>query len=154
MPQQFVVPQFIDIESKILGPITMRQFVTVLIALFVEFIIYSLCDFTLFLILSAVVFPIAGAMAFMKVGGIPVPHFLLNLIQSFRKPKVRIWDKSLVGVEIRQYLKKPSTIENIKVVRKEMVTSSRLAELSLIVDTGGVYKGEEGGLEEKVKFKV
>ncbi|MBU0457919.1 PrgI family protein, partial [Patescibacteria group bacterium] len=72
-----VVPQFIDVESKIFGPITMRQFITVLVAVFLEFIIYKLSDFTLFLVLSAVVFPAAGAMAFMKIGGIPVPHFFL-----------------------------------------------------------------------------
>jgi hypothetical protein len=142
MPRQFVVPQFIDVESKIFGPITMRQFVTILVAVFLEFIIYKLSDFALFLVLTAVVVPIAGAIAFMKVGGIPVPHFLLNLIQSFKKPKIRVWDKSLNDAEMKQYLKKPITVEKIVAVRKEMIASSRLAELSLIVDTGGVYRGE------------
>ncbi|MFH1564240.1 MAG: PrgI family protein [bacterium] len=143
MPQQFVVPQFIDVESKIFGPITMRQFITVLAAVFVEFIIYKLSDFTLFLILSAFVLPAAGAIAFMKIRGIPVPHFLLNLTQSFKKPKIRVWDKSLSDAEMKQYFKKPIIIEKIIITKKEALVSSRLAELSLIIDTGGVYKGED-----------
>ncbi|MFH1187806.1 MAG: PrgI family protein [bacterium] len=142
MSQQFVVPQFIDVESKIFGPITVRQFVTILVALFLEFIIYKLSDFTLFLVLSAVVIPAAGAMAFMKIGGIPFPNFLLNFIQSFQKPRIRVWDKSLSDAEMKQYLKKPIAIEKISIVKKEMLASSRLAELSLIIDTGGMYKGE------------
>lgn len=143
MPQQFVVPQFIDVESKIFGPITMRQFITILCAVFLEIIIYKLSDFTLFLILSVIVAPSAGIIAFIKINGVPVPHFLLNFIQSFKKPKIRVWDKSLSDDEARWYLNKPAAIEKIKVVKKEMLASSRLAELSLIIDTGGAYKGEE-----------
>lgn len=30
--QQFLVPQFIDVENKIIGPLTVRQFVIFLIA--------------------------------------------------------------------------------------------------------------------------
>ncbi len=149
MSQQFLVPQFIDVESKIFGPITMRQFITLLVAIFLEFIIYKLSDFSLFLVLSVFVLPAAVAMAFMKIGGIPVPHFLLNFIQSFKKPRVRVWDKSLTDDEIKQYLiKKPVIIEGMKAASKEMLFGSRLAELSLVVDTGGVYRGE-GMLEVK-----
>ena len=38
MPEKFVVPQFIDNEDKILGPITVRQFLILLVATFVIFI--------------------------------------------------------------------------------------------------------------------
>jgi hypothetical protein len=29
--QQFVVPQFIDVEDKIIGPISVRQFLTLMV---------------------------------------------------------------------------------------------------------------------------
>ncbi|KKS92044.1 MAG: hypothetical protein UV69_C0039G0006, partial [Parcubacteria group bacterium GW2011_GWE2_43_12] len=29
--QQFVVPQFIDVEDKIIGPITVRQFIIIMV---------------------------------------------------------------------------------------------------------------------------
>ena len=40
MSQQFVVPQFLDVETKIIGPVTMRQFLILLTTLLIEFLIY------------------------------------------------------------------------------------------------------------------
>ena len=51
MPQQFTVPQFIDVEDQILGPITVRQFVIVLADGIFLAISYKLADLTLFIIL-------------------------------------------------------------------------------------------------------
>ena len=48
--QQFVVPQFIDVEDKVIGPVTVRQFLILLVGGGVLFIAYRLSDFTLFLI--------------------------------------------------------------------------------------------------------
>ena len=47
--QQFVIPQFIDVEDKIIGPITVRQFIIMLAGGGLVFISYKLSDFTLFL---------------------------------------------------------------------------------------------------------
>ena len=47
--QQFVVPQFIEVEDKILGPITVRQFLIMLIAGILIFIVYRFADTALFL---------------------------------------------------------------------------------------------------------
>jgi len=46
---QFVVPQFIDVEDKIFGPVTTRQFVILLIAGLIIFIAFKLADITLFI---------------------------------------------------------------------------------------------------------
>jgi hypothetical protein len=143
MPQQFVVPQFIDVEAKILGPITMRQFIIMLAALFIEFIVFKLSDFALFIVLSIVIIPLAGAISFMKINGKPIHYFLLNFFQSLKKPKRRVWDKTITNEELKQFLKKPASIEEIKIVSKAPLAGSHLAELSLIVDTGGVYRGED-----------
>ena len=41
MPDQFVVPQFIEVEDKIFGPVTTRQFVVLLIGGLFVFISFS-----------------------------------------------------------------------------------------------------------------
>ena len=46
--QQFLVPQFIDVEDKIIGPITTRQFVEVLIGVLITFISYKILAFVYF----------------------------------------------------------------------------------------------------------
>jgi hypothetical protein len=51
MPEKFIVPQFIDNEDKILGPLTVRQFLILLGAAVLLFILYKIFA-TLYFILS------------------------------------------------------------------------------------------------------
>jgi hypothetical protein len=140
--QQFVVPQFIDVEDKILGPLTTRQFVILLVAAIIDFILYKLLVFIYFVIFGLAVIALAGVLAFVKINGQPFHYFLLNLLQTARRPKLKIWDKELTTEELKRYLKP----EEVKVVvprpTKEPLVGTKLAELALIVDTGGAYKGE------------
>ena len=140
--QQFVIPQFIDVEDKIIGPITTRQFIILLVMSIVLFLIYKLVTFTYFLVFGVPFFGLCVTLAFVKVNGQPFHFFLLNLMQTMRRPSLRVWNKELSLDEVRRYLKK----EEVKVVVpravKEPLVATRLSELSLVVNTGGVYKGE------------
>jgi hypothetical protein len=140
--QQFVIPQFIDVEDKIIGPITTRQFIILLGVTIILFIAYKLLTFLYFLAFGIPVFGLGIVLAFIKVNGQPFHFFLLNLIQTMRRPKLRVWNKESTVDELRQYLKK----EEVKIIPprpvKERMVATKLAELSLIVNTGGVYKGE------------
>ena len=85
MPNQFVVPQFLDVESKIIGPVTARQFLIMLGVLVTEFIIYRVFLNVVFVLIFGV--PVLGiglAFAFMKVNGQPFHFIVLNLIQNFQ----------------------------------------------------------------------
>ena len=140
--QQFVIPQFIDVEDKIIGPITTRQFIILLVMSIVLFLIYKLATFTYFLIFGIPFFALCITIAFIKVNGQPFHFFLLNLLQTMRRPWLRVWNKELSLDEVKRYLTK----EEIKVVVprpvKEPLVATKLSELSLVVNTGGVYKGE------------
>lgn len=140
---QFVVPQFIDIEDKIMGPISVRQFVLMLFPLMIGAIAYKVFDFSLFLLIALPVFIAFGLLAFFKVNGMPLHYFLLNLLQSLRRPKLRVWDKSLNDFEVKARIKKVQAPPPPPVPHKAPLSSSRLHELTLVVNTGGVYKPEE-----------
>ena len=47
MQDKFVVPQFIENEARVFGPITVRQFLIILFAGFLIFVAYKLSDFAL-----------------------------------------------------------------------------------------------------------
>lgn len=143
MPDQFTVPQFIDAEDKILGPITARQFIILLVALLTDAALYKLLSFVPFLLVAVPVICIAGLLAFMKVNGVGFHFFLLNLIQTFRKPRLRVWDKALTDAEVRLYLTEKLAPAAMPFVRKAAVSTSRLHELTLVLNTGGIYKPEE-----------
>ena len=140
--QQFVVPQFIDVEDKILGPITTRQFIILLAVGIIIFGFYKLMTFVYFIGFGLTTFAIGFVLAFIKINGQPFHYFLLNLFQTVRRPKLRVWNKELTLDEVKRFLK----VEEVKVIVprpiKEPLLPTRLSELSLIVNTGGVYKGD------------
>lgn len=148
--QMFTVPQFIDTEDKIIGPITVRQFIICLSGVIVIAISYKLFDFMLFVVIAILCFAVFGSLAFVKINGRPFHFFVLNFVQTTKKPRLRIWNhknplKDLIiseeddGREIQESRKIPAKIRP---------AGSRLNELSLIVDTKGTYKGEEEDGEE------
>ena len=141
---QFIVPQFIDVEDRILGPITVRQFVLLVTGGIIIFLVFRFGSIISFILTSLVVGGIVLLFGFLKVNGAHFHLFLLNVLTSFKKPSLRIWNKNLSNEEIWTLLKQPR-VETLEPVAKHktLVSSSRLAELSLIVDTHGRYKGEE-----------
>lgn len=142
--QQFTVPQFIDVEDKIIGPITSRQFVILLAAFMLIAINYRLLDFSGFLVVSIVEFILAIVFAFVKVNGRPVHFFTLNLVQNFRRAGLRIWRNGVSSPEAaeRGLENSQRSLEALPAAPAPY-QSSRLQELSLIVDTQGAYKGEK-----------
>ncbi len=138
--QQFTVPQFIDVEPKIIGPITARQFLIFLATSLVIFIFYKVFDFSTFVILSILVFAFAGIFAFLKINGRPFHYFVLNLIQSLKKPGLRIWNHKITSFENKE----DKQVEYEKVITPDKYFSKeKLTKLSLIIDTKGRYKGED-----------
>lgn len=138
---QFLVPQFIDVEDKIFGPLSVRQFIILIAAAGALFFCFRLADTGLFVIEAAIIVVTTIAFAFIRVNGRPFHHFLINLIRMIRRPQLRVWRREVTADELRL----PRVIAPPKqdAQRKPSLTASRLAELSLVVDTGGVYKQEE-----------
>jgi hypothetical protein len=142
MPQQFVVPQNIDSEPKLLGPITPRQFLIIFAAVLFCAFLKAVLSFALFIVASIPIAIITLVIAFVKINGQSFHYFVLNIIQTFKKPKVRVWKKDLSDEYLRQFTQKETVKEAEKFVRKEFIGTSRLNELSLIVNTGGAYRPE------------
>ena len=140
MPQQFVVPQFIDVEDKIFGPITTRQFIIVLVAGLVIFAAYRWGDFATFIAVLAFVGGFSLVLAFVKVNGQTFHYFLLNLIQTGRKPGLRVWHKWKDTEELNYLRKKGIEQGEVEVPEVKRATGARMRDLSLIVNTGGYYK--------------
>lgn len=140
---QFVVPQFLDVEPRIIGPITARQFLIMLGVTLLEFIIYRLLLSPLAMVAVGIPVLATGIIfAFAKVNGQPFHFIALNMVQTLRRPSRRVWDKTLSDADLRIYLKKEVPEAVVPRVQKPPLRASRLAELTLIVDTGGVYAGE------------
>jgi hypothetical protein len=143
--QQFVVPQFIDVEDKIFGPITTRQFIILLVAGVIIFGAFKYADIALFAIITFFVGGGAIAFAFIKVNGQVFHYFLLNIIQTMKKPSLRIWNKHYTTKEL-EYLRKQSESEEVtEYMQKKTVRKQHIRDLSLVVNTGGYYQPDDSG---------
>ncbi len=143
MPQQFVVPQFIETEDHIFGPITARQFIILMIMGLVDFTLFKLLSFTMFLVFGIPIFAIGTTFAFARINGQAFHFFVLNIIQTFKKPKIRVWEKTYTNAQLKEYIGEALPELPTPMVHKAPLSSSRLNEISLVVNTGGVYKPEE-----------
>ncbi|MBP6942564.1 MAG: PrgI family protein [Candidatus Buchananbacteria bacterium] len=139
--ERIVVPQFLEIEDTIIGPVTVRQFLEMLIAGLLIFIYYKLFDFGLFILLGIVTLLVTIVVAFVKINGQPFHFFLLNFFATFKSPKLKVWKKQFMPEDIVPAVKAEKVIAP-STAPVRVVTASRLSELSLMVDTGGTYHGE------------
>ncbi|HRY63668.1 MAG TPA: PrgI family protein [Patescibacteria group bacterium] len=141
--EQFVAPQFIDVEDKIIGPITTRQFVMIIIGGIICFVAQKLLDTISFAIVSLLVVMAIILFGFIKINGRNFYDFAKSWMEVLRRPRVRVWYKQVSLAEVISQRKK----ENQPVVQtdftpsRKTLLSKHLSELSLIVDTGGRYKG-------------
>jgi hypothetical protein len=147
MPDKFIVPQFIENEEKILGPVTVRQFLLSLASAFALFIEYKILQLPYFILAAVITVSIGGTFGVGKVNGQPFHLFFLNFLQTLARPGLRVWDKAPTDEELRMFIR-PQVIAETDIgasIRKTRPGSSRLRDLALIVNTGGVYapEGEE-----------
>ncbi|MEO5927078.1 MAG: PrgI family protein [Patescibacteria group bacterium] len=145
MPEKFIVPQFIDKEDQILGPITVRQFLISLATLFVVFIEYKLFTFIYFIPIGVLSIAVGAVFGFVKINGQPFHIFFINFLQTSTRPNLRVWDKNPLEAELRAWIKPQAQVQVQATTKKDRPPSSRLRDLSLTVNTGGVYKPEEEG---------
>jgi hypothetical protein len=140
--QQFTVPQFISIESQIIGPITVRQFIIMMAGFVIMGICYKIFSFWAFLTISVIIFGITGVFAFLKINGQAFHFYVLNLSQFLKRPRLKIWYHELEIVKEKEKVKKESAVALPPRVKKP-IGRTRLSELSLVVDTGGTYRTEK-----------
>ncbi len=138
---RFVIPQFIEIEPKIIGPITPRQFILLVIGGGTIFLCYKIFSFWTFLIITLFfLLPILIAFTFIKVNGRPFHFFVLAVLQTTKKPNLRVWKKEVVFEKELVIKKEKKITEPFK--PRPPLPRGRLSELALWVDTGGRYKEE------------
>ncbi|HLD18166.1 MAG TPA: PrgI family protein [Patescibacteria group bacterium] len=143
MPDQFVVPQFIEVEDKILGSLSVRQFLILLVGCLLTAVLYKLLSFAFFLAAAIPLLAASGVLALLKVNGMPFHFFLLNLLQSMRRPARRVWNKEWTEEELRAALQETPHASAPTPFHKTAPAGTRLQELALVVNTGGVYRPEE-----------
>ena len=88
---QFQVPQFIETEDKIVGPLTLKQLGYVGPGALVIFFLYFVLDPLLWFLVAGIFTAIAVGLAFGKVNGRPMMSFVTAFMDSVWRPKVYVF---------------------------------------------------------------
>ncbi|MCX6813749.1 MAG: PrgI family protein [Candidatus Azambacteria bacterium] len=128
---QYQVPQFIELEDRIIGPLTLKQFLYLAFAGAILFVFWFLFIFYIWIIIAIPIAALAVAFAFLKINDRPFVYFFLSFIRYFTKPKLYIF--SAVPKEV---LKEPASEEKVETPKatEEKITHSKLKELALNLD--------------------
>jgi len=126
------VPQFIDVEDKIVGPLTWKQLLWMIGMGAVLLTLFSYVDTTLFVILAIPIVLLFVAFAFYRPNGFSLTSFVFYAILFLFRPKIAVWKKSPNQEQQKEPAKiKPESIAPTKVMDKE-----KLATLARMLDKG------------------
>ena len=90
---RFQVPQFIDMEDKIFGPLTLKQFIYCAGGAGIALIFFTFLPKFLAFVFAAPFIGIALALAFYKPNNRPFVHALESMLNYYFGEKLYVWKK-------------------------------------------------------------
>jgi hypothetical protein len=90
---RFEVPQFIEIEDKIFGPFTWRQFLYLGGGVGMAAVMFLTMPFIIFVILGIPLAILAGALSFYPVNNRPFSFFLEAIFGYVRSQRLYLWQQ-------------------------------------------------------------
>lgn len=89
----FQVPQFIETEDKIVGPLTLKQFLYFAIAGGLLFLLFFFLNFGLWIVFALFIVTIAASFAFIKINGRPLSVAAISAFNFYWKPRFYLWQR-------------------------------------------------------------
>ncbi|MDD5083870.1 MAG: PrgI family protein [Candidatus Moranbacteria bacterium] len=127
----FNVPQYIDVEDKVAGPLTVKQLLWMIGMVAVLMILWNIYDPLAFFIAAVPVVCIFVALAFYRPYNQPLIVFIGNAILFIVRPKVYVWDRPTKVISAKKVKETPEA--HIVSVQK-VVTADEVSRLAKIVD--------------------
>ncbi len=129
---QFAVPQFTDVEDKLIGPLTLKQFLFMLATGGLILMFWSILGMSIFFFIFALPTLILGlALAFGKLNGRPMFSYIGAFISMATRPQVRIFKREDVNVVIHMKKTEPKTVAQ---PMNQEPAESRLKKLAYLLD--------------------
>ncbi|RLC37282.1 hypothetical protein DRH29_02580 [candidate division Kazan bacterium] len=149
------IPQNVTKEDKLVGPLTLKQFLYVLAGSFLIFVVYQFYAqenlaiqlyFAEFILIALLIAIATILMAFIQINGRPFEVFLLNVLKYFMVPRQRSWHKEprkhVAAIKVRAKDIKDTKSE-IKERKSGREFKTQIEKLASILDTGGTINPED-----------
>jgi len=134
------VPQYIDVEDKIVGPLTGKQLGWILVLGVLLMVLWNMVPGPVFFILGLPLTVLFVALAFYRPYGQPLGSFVIFGVMYFFRPKIYVWKRSPMQ-EVKNAPQKIKTVEDI--IPDKHISSQSLRELAGLLDSEGQNSNTE-----------
>ncbi|MEK7514275.1 MAG: PrgI family protein [Patescibacteria group bacterium] len=154
---RFQVPQFIEVEDKIFGPLTFKQFIYLAGGAGLVTILWSLLPSILAVPLAIPVIVVSVALAFYRVNGKPFIHLMESFFSYVTGSRLYIWKKipKIVPQEAEKKENVSLFVPKLSDSKlRDLTWSLGIKENSNPVTLGSSWKESRGTRQEEKKKKV
>ena len=157
---QFQIPQFIETENKIVGPLSLKQFFFVAAGGGIIFILFFFLATWLWVMVSILIAAATISLAFVKYNGRPLYQVAWTAIGFLWRPKLYLWQREIkeknvilpsvsVETERKNLQKFFSGIPSVKKLWQDIMTTKQP-----IPKREKEVKSPEWGKKPKEKFEL
>lgn len=137
---QYRVPQFIEVEDKIIGPLTLKQFIYLAGGAGVAIVLWFLLPWFIAVILAAPIVILAVALAFYKVNNRPFIAALEAMFNHFTNSKLYLWKRKEARTKQEAVQKVAQETEGVPAPK---LTHSKLKDIAWSLDVQeSIYAGQ------------
>lgn len=129
----FNVPQFTDIEDKVVGPFTAKQMGWLALGAIIIFISWSVLDTQAFFVAAVIIGLLFGALAFYRPYNQPFIQFIFSGVSFMFRPKMYVWRRVYDTMASAKKTNIPK-IEKKKSAKKKL-DYRKIEDLTKILDT-------------------
>ncbi len=133
---RFEVPQFIEIEDKIFGPLTWKQFLYLGGGVGMAAVIFLTLPILVFVLVGLPLALLAAALSFYPINSRPFSYFLEAVFNYLRGQKLYLWRQD-TDIVHKEYAVKPQT-DAMMIVSTKPKTS--IASLSRRLELKAIQK--------------
>jgi len=90
---RFQVPQFIETETKIVGPLTWKQFIWVALGVGLLLLLFRVLTGPVLVFISVIVIAVFGSLAFLRIEGLTLLEYLMKALGYALGPKKYLFRK-------------------------------------------------------------
>lgn len=127
---EYQVPQFIGVESKIVGPLTLRQFIYISGGVGLVFILFKFLPFLFAALLSLPVIGFVAALSFYKVNNKPFINIVESAVKFYTSSHLFLWRKDRKRAPVAA----PAVSVHTEIPASARLTRGKLHELAQTLD--------------------
>jgi len=139
---RFEVPQFIDVDNKIFGPLTWKQFLYMGGGIGASVVLYLKLPFLLALLLIIPIMSLAGALSFYSVNNRPFVFFLEAIFNYLSQNKLYLWRQSKKNVYTGQQNRPSGQAAGVPAPPATKKTNSNITSLACRLELEALQKEE------------